>query len=323
MQAGETARGARIAAIDAGRGIALAGMALYHLSWDCAYFGLAPSDLPALAPMRLFSNLVAGAFLATAGVSLALAHRDGLRSPAFWRRIGKIGGAAALVTAASYVFARQETIYFGILHCILVASLISAWLIGVPAWISLAIGALALLAPALVVSPAFDAPALVWLGLGTVPPHTLDWRPLTPWSGLVFLGLGAARLDLRRFAAGRLAAWTPRSAGGRALTFAGRHSLAIYLVHQPVLLGLLFAGTSLTGFEARREAKEFSHVCQRECVGGGGAPDVCRRACGCVLHGLLDAGLARAVARDTLDDAQTDRYTRIVQSCSAPPPGAH
>src|SRR5260370_5315662 len=116
MEQDENASSPRIAAIDVARGGALVGMALYHLSWDCAYFHLAPADFPAIPPMRLFSHAVAGSFLALAGVSLALAHRSALRWPAFRRRLAVVGGAAALVIAAAYLIAPQETIVVRSLH---------------------------------------------------------------------------------------------------------------------------------------------------------------------------------------------------------------
>jgi uncharacterized membrane protein len=315
MEQGEAISGTRIDAIDVARGAALVGMAIYHLSWDFAYFHLAPADLPVIPPMRLFSHVVAGAFLALAGASLALAHRDGLRWRAFWRRLGIVGGAAALVTAATYFSTPQETIFFGILHCIAAASLLAAPLLGLPAWVALVVSALAFGAPLLIANPAFDPPALVWLGLGTMPPHTLDWRPLMPWSGFVFLGLALTRLNLRRLVASALARWRPAGAW-RALAWAGRHSLAIYLVHQPILFAILFAATSLTGAGAGREAAEFAKVCQRECVEGGGAPEACAPACACVVKGLQEAGLWRALARDNLDDAQRTQYSHIVRGCS-------
>ncbi len=320
MEQGETASGARVAAIDVARGVALIGMALYHLSWDFAYFHIAPAEFPVVPPMRTFSHAVAAAFLMLAGVSLALAHRGAIRWRAFLRRLAVVGGAAALLTLATYLYAPQQAIFFGILHCMAVASLLAAPLLGAPAWVALVVSAAVIAAPWLVASPAFNSPALVWLGLGTVAPQTLDWRPLTPWAGPVFLGLALTRLNFARLAASPLWRWRPAARAGRALAFAGRHSLAIYLIHQPILFGILFAATALTGFTAARESEEFAAVCQRECVAGGGELAFCATACACVTHGLQQAGLSRAVARDSLDDAQRRDYSRIVRACSAGQP---
>ena len=115
----------RIDAVDCARGLALIGMAVYHLIWDLADFRLVSPLLPFSPPMRLLSHTVAIAFLALVGVSLALAHRDRLNLPAFWRRLAIVAGAAALVTASSLVFAPGQGIWFGILHCIAVASLVA------------------------------------------------------------------------------------------------------------------------------------------------------------------------------------------------------
>ncbi len=183
----------RVDAVDCARGLALIGMAAFHLSWDLADFRLVSPLLPFTPPMRLLSHTVASVFLALVGVSLALAHRKGFNQPAFWRRLGIVAGAAALVTIGSVVFAPGEGIFFGILHCIAVASLIAAPFVAAPAWASLAVGLAAIAAPFMVHSTLFDPPWLIWLGLGEALPNTLDWRPLLPWAGVVFLGLGLAR----------------------------------------------------------------------------------------------------------------------------------
>ena len=87
----------RIDAVDCARGLALVGMAIYHLSWDLADFRLAPPMLPFTPQMRLLSHIVASAFLLLVGVSLALAHRNGLNvqgllaSPRDRRRRGGAG----------------------------------------------------------------------------------------------------------------------------------------------------------------------------------------------------------------------------------------
>ncbi len=128
----------RVDSVDVARGVALIGMAAFHLTWDLADFRLISPLLPFTPPMRLLSHTVASAFLALAGLSLALAHRDRVNLKAFGKRLAIVGGAAALVTAGSAAFAPGMAIWFGILHCIAAASLIALPLIEAPAWASLA-----------------------------------------------------------------------------------------------------------------------------------------------------------------------------------------
>ncbi len=313
----DPAKRARIVAVDAARGVALGGMVVYHLIWDFAHFGLVAPTAPFAPATRALSHVVASAFLALVGVSQALAHPHGLRRAAFLKRLALIAGAAALVTAASYAIDASEPILFGILHCIFAASLIAALFVAAPPWAALIGGALAVAAPFVFTSAAFNPPALVWLGLGTAAPNTLDWRPLLPWAGVVLIGLGVAQAASQLLSGWRWTAWRPMRWPGRAFAFAGRHSLVLYLVHQPILFGLLFAATDLTGFTAGWRRAEFESVCRRECAAGGGAPDFCAAACGCVTQGLQQAGLSRAVARDALDETQRRDYSRIVRACSA------
>ena len=310
-------RGSRIPAIDLTRGAALVGMALYHLSWDLAYFRIIPGAFPVDPPMRLFSHLVAGAFLTLAGVSLALAHSTGVNWPRFLRRLAVIGAAAALVTLATRAFAPEQAIYFGILHCIALASILALLSVSAPPWVPLALAAFAFAAPLFLVSRWFDAIGLVWIGLSTWTPTTLDWRPLLPWSGFVLLGLGAARMAPKGLLSSPPARWRPAAAPWRALTWAGRRSLAIYLAHQPILFGALFAVTALTGLDDKLNAEAFAATCQSQCRAGGGAPQFCAEACQCVVSGLQNANLSIALSREALSDAQREGYSRIVRSCSA------
>jgi uncharacterized membrane protein len=309
----------RIPAIDLARGAALVGMAFYHLSWDLAYFRIIPGAFPVDPPMRVFSHVVAGAFLLLVGISLALAHSAAVNWPGFFRRLAIVGAAAALVTLATHEFASDEAIYFGILHCIVVASVLALCLVKAPPWNALVAASLAFAAPLFFVSGWFDPPILVWLGLSTWTPKTLDWRPLFPWSGFVLLGVGLVRLVPQSLASLRLAIWRPVAAPWRALTWAGRHSLAIYLAHQPILFGVLLAWTNFTGFDERLNAETFNTTCQKECRSGGGAEQYCIEACQCVVKGLQGANLAIAMSRDELSDSQHEGFSRVVRSCVARP----
>jgi uncharacterized membrane protein len=306
----------RIAAVDVARGVALAGMVVYHLIWDFAHFGLIAPSLPFAPATRVFSHVVASAFLGLVGVSLALAHARGLDRAAFWRRFAIVAGAAALVTVASYVIDPAEPILFGILHCIAVASLIGALFVAAPYWASLLIGAMAITEPFVFSSDVFNAPALIWLGLGTVAPSTLDWRPLLPWAGVVLIGLGLARALLPRLAEWRWTFWRATKPPGRAFAFAGRHSLAIYLVHQPILFGLLWAVVATGAFTERQARIDYLAACPSACVAHGGDAGVCAKACACVADRAGAAGVSLTAARGDSAGEITARLRDIVETCS-------
>jgi len=319
-QTGAPAKPLRIAAVDVARGLALLGMGAYHLTWDLAHFGFIAPNVPFSPVLRVVSHAVAGAFLALVGVSLALANPQRLRRAAFARRVAIVAAAAALLTLATELFAPGEPILFGILHCIVAASLLAAPFVAAPLWAPVMAGALALVAPLLFTSPAFNAPELVWLGLGTETPSTLDWRPLLPWTGVVLIGLAAARAALPRSAEGPWTRWRPRAIASRSAAFAGRHSLAIYLLHQPILFGALFALATLTGVAARQERDAYLVACRPACVENGGELDLCAKACACVAGRAQAAGVSLGAVYGAGGEEARRRLKAIVETCSVEAP---
>jgi uncharacterized membrane protein len=228
-------------AIDVARGAAIAAMVAYHFAWDLSYLGFIETDVVAHRGWQLFARSIAASFLILVGIGLVLAHGGGVRAPAFLRRLAVIGGAALGITVVTWFVFPDEYIFFGILHCIAVSSVLALPFLRLPAAAVLAVAGFCFAAPSWFTDPRLDAPALAWLGLGSEAPLTNDYVPIFPWFGFVLMGLVAGRhvlpLAARLSAPGRL--WT--AAWSRGLIWAGRHSLAIYLVHQPVLLGGLLA----------------------------------------------------------------------------------
>ena len=315
-EAGETSVAAgsrRVDAIDCARGAALIGMGAYHFSWDLADFHLVSPMLPFTPPMRLLSHVVASAFLLAAGVSLALAHRKGFNAPAFWKRIAIVAGAAALVTAGSALFAPGQAIFFGILHCIVAASLIGALFLSAPAPVTLAAGALMILAPLFLHSTLFDPPWLMWLGLSDALPNTLDWRPLMPWAGVVLFGLGATRLRAMMARLTSPGRWRAASAPSRALCYAGRHSLPIYLIHQPILIGALAGLAALGLLEPKPDDRAFLGACEQGCVARGRGAEDCETSCRCVADAVNRSGEANRLGE--LDGTRRADLQRLADAC--------
>ncbi len=223
------------------RGAALAAMAVYHFSWDLSFYGLADIPVASGTGWIVFARMIAGSFLALVGVSLVLAARGGIAWPGYGRRLAQIVAAAAAITVATW-FAFPETyIFFGILHAVALFSVLALAFLRLPPVLTLAAAALAFAAPSLVSDPLFDQSWLLWTGLGTYFPPSNDYVPLFPWFGTTLTGLALARLAEGAGFWDRLAGWRPDTALARLASFAGRHSLLVYLAHQPVLLVLLGA----------------------------------------------------------------------------------
>ena len=85
----------------------------------------------------------------------------------------------------------------------------------------------------------FDHPWWWWIGLSDNRPRSNDYVPVFPWFGAVLVGIAAAKIAERTGLFARLASLAPGAGHGRSI-FGGRHSLAVYLIHQPVLIGCVW-----------------------------------------------------------------------------------
>jgi uncharacterized membrane protein len=227
----------RIPLIDVLRGAALVAMAIYHFAWDLSFFSLAELGATEHPLWIAFARSIAGSFLALVGVSLYLAHGDGVRWPLFARRVAVIAFWALAISVASWFADPEGVILFGILHCIAVSSVLGLLFLRVPVPLVIAAAIACLAAPSFLASPAFNGLGWVWLGLGSEVLPSNDYNPLLPWFGMVLIGIAVMRLIPRD----KWPAWQPDDAITRTLALIGRHSLLFYLVHQPVLLGILWA----------------------------------------------------------------------------------
>jgi uncharacterized membrane protein len=283
----------RLPAIDAARAAALLAMAAYHALWDLGHLRLTPENYALSATGRHAAEGIAGTFLALVGVGLVLMNGAGIRPRPTLVRLARITAAAGLVTLGTWVVFPASYVFFGVLHCIAASSVLGLPFLFLPLP-AVALAAVAVLAaPLLVHAPWLDAPGLAFLGLGSVTPLTNDYVPLFPWFGAVLAGVVLGRVGLPALHRSRLAGWAPRTRLGRAATLAGRHSLAVYLVHQPVLLALLSGLALLTGPHPRAGLKEFRAIYVANCTRTGGEPGPCRIAARCTSEALVREDLFR------------------------------
>lgn len=230
-------RAGRLVWLDVARGVAIVAMVVYHLAFDLTFFGFVDWPVTSDPLWRGFAAWIASTFIFLVGVSLVIAHGRGIRWRAFGRRLAILVAAAAVVTVGTW-FAMPVPITFGILHAIATFSVLALPFLFVPVPLTLAAAAFVFALPAVWRSEAFAHPLLVPFGLAPVPPLTFDYEPIFPWFGLTLLGVAAARLL-------RLPEGNRATLCAGVLAWAGRNSLLIYLLHQPILFGVLMAVVQL------------------------------------------------------------------------------
>ena len=281
---------ARITAIDAARGVALIAMAIYHFTWDLQFFGYLEPGTATTGGWKLFARCIASSFLFLVGVGLVLAHGRGIRWPGFGRRLVQIVAASVAITAGTWFFTPQSYVFFGILHHIAVASVIGLAFVALPGWLTLTAAVAAFLAGRYVSIEALDVPYLWWTGLTGTRPVSNDFVPLFPWISAVLAGIGAWKLAQAASLDARLAGLGCNGPVGWGLRFLGRHSLTFYLVHQPVLIGLVagFAWLAPPDLTAMRD-DSFTAQCEADCALSSDTA-FCSAYCGCFLEGLHDSG---------------------------------
>ncbi len=306
----------RLPAVDFARGIAIVGMVVYHTAFDLYAEGLIASDVENGPVWKAFARTVASSFLVLVGIGLVLAARGGIDWPRYWRRVAFVAIGAVLVSIATWFFDSTTFVYFGILHEIAVASVLALPFLVAPWWLVAILGAAVIALPWFATSPAFDAPWLLWLGLSPDVRSTLDYVPLLPWFGAVLAGILAGRLVIRYSPA--IAGWRLDQPPARWLRLAGRWSLVIYLLHQPLIFGVvhLYAVAFPPSVETTRA--RFVGQCEAAVCQAGN--ESCTAYCGCLFDNLHGTDLYPPRRPSELTPDQASRQEAVLEACRAPSP---
>lgn len=226
MWLGLARTGTRIWEIDFLRGLAIIFMVVFHFIADlkdfCAF------DVEYLTGFWFYvGKLSAILFIFTAGISATLSKstlKHGIKI-FFW---------AMLITIVTYIYNPITYIRFGILH-FLGISIASYRLTRRlrPGWLMIT-GILGIIIGNVVAFLPTNLPYLFPFGLTTSSFTTMDYYPLVPWYGIFLFGIAAGKIFYNK----RKCLFSERFFL-MPLVRLGRHSLAIYLVHQPLLLAIL------------------------------------------------------------------------------------
>lgn len=309
----DTAQSRRIEWIDLARGIALVAMATYHFSWDLEFFGYLAPGTAGAGPLKWYARSIASSFLILVGISLVLAHWRGVRWSGYFRRLGLIVASAVAISAATIWFSPDAWVFFGILHQIAFATVFGLLFVRLP-WPALAaIAVVWFSVPLWGKADLFSAPYLTWIGLSPFPPRSNDFVPVFPWFAAVLAGMALGRLLVGTSAADRLRSHPPaRNATTRVLQFLGRHSLATYLIHQPVLIACVYLFTLISPPDP---ADGFARACVASCSASNDTR-TCEVFCDCALLGLEEKGLLERVYRGEINQANNPDVAAVTDQCS-------
>jgi uncharacterized membrane protein len=204
-------------------------MIFYHFVFDLNYFFAINLGLEGGFWFELVSDFVRASFLFLVGVSSKIVYLNAMSWLEYckkqFKRISYVGLAAALISLMSYFFT-EGFIFFGILHLITFSILL---LVCLSRWY-LMLGFLGL---NLVLFWQTDFWPVI-LGITEYNGFSLDFFAVFPWIFYVLLGYFGFNIFKKLIAP--IANYNLSF-----LSVLGRNSLMVYLLHQPVIIGLMYA----------------------------------------------------------------------------------
>jgi uncharacterized membrane protein len=223
--------------IDAMRGLAITLMVGYHFGIQLVMFGYAPDALVKNPLLNVLQPVFGGLFILLSGMSSRFS-RSNLRRGAI------VFACAYAVSVVMLLMALP--VWFGILHFLGVAMMFYG--VAGPALDKIPRIIQPFLYSALFIVAFFFFPRATVIDTNLLMPLGLyrewgsDYFPLLPWLPLFLFGtwLGALAAE------GKLPKWFYRFRMP-VLPVIGRHTLVIYLAHQPVIFGVLWVVQSMGG----------------------------------------------------------------------------
>ena len=241
------------------RGVAIVMMIIMHATYDVRYeFKLDVfSYLHSPFFWEFFHPIIVGLFVTVSGICCTFSRNN-------IKRGVKLLGIAMCFTVATYIATNYLGIYcliiFNVLHLLSVSTILYGLLSIIekklqmnPKAMTLIIGFIGIYIMLLNnnlyrFAGQSSSIFLMIVGVDTIDtPLVVDDMPLIPWVGVFLIGAAIGRMCYEN----RKTLWENAGSTTRKITapfeFLGRHSLLIYLVHQPIVYGLLYVFLHLTG----------------------------------------------------------------------------
>ena len=234
----------RIWELDALRGLCIIGMVIVHCIYDMVdLYRLVDWDYPAwFVLLKDWGGIL---FLLISGISITLGSRH-LHRGIIVFACGMLCTAVTFGMVQFGFSGKGMMIWFGVLHCLGICMLLWPFVRKLPVPVMALLGVCFIgIGYYLDNAVRVDFPWLIPFGVLQPGFVSSDYFPLLPNFGFFLLGAVLGK-TLYRNKISLLPKVNPQNPAVRALTCCGRHSLWIYLLHQPVLSGI-FTVISLLG----------------------------------------------------------------------------
>ena len=212
----------RFPIVDFIRGFTIILMIFFHFSFDLNYFQFINVDILRGHFWYFLPRLIVFLFFFAVGMSLKIAHPTQIHWPNFNKRLGKLLFFSLLISIVTRIIFPENWIYFGTLHSIALCSILVLPFLNFPK-------------TALITALALFIPSMIWdynLPFIELPIQSFDYISPFPWVGAPLLGIFAVDHGFHRIN-------IPENIFFKSLNYLGKHSLIIYLLHQPLLFGLV------------------------------------------------------------------------------------
>lgn len=230
--------------IDSLRGLAIIMMIAYHIFYDLRFFGNFQVN-PNSGFLLILGRSSALIFIFLVGVCLAISYSRVRNKPKkeiikkYFARGLKIFSCGLAITLITWLFLRNGFIIFGVLHFIGLSIILVYPFLGFKK-LNLFLGIIFFAIGLFLYNQTFDFSWLLWLGFKPVALYTFDYFPVFPWFGIILLGLFFGSIY---YSNDKQKIKVPDFSGMllvRIFSFLGRNSLLIYLIHQPILIGIIY-----------------------------------------------------------------------------------
>jgi uncharacterized membrane protein len=207
----------RILELDVLRGLAIVGMIIYHIGFSLDFYGIQEIAVRE-GGWAVLRRSVQFSFLGLVGILLFISKKTPKQQT---KRAFIVFVCALIITQVTWIVIPDFYVRFGILHLIATSIVMMSFFSQRP-YYALAIGCMSLILGTYIKLPAAGA--------------SIDYFPIFPWLGVVAFGvfignmLYKKRTPLVRLKKNILT--TP-------LSFLGRHSLIVYMVHVPMIIAAL------------------------------------------------------------------------------------